>query len=340
MELSVMRVQHAFCHFLLISTLIVFGGSAKNGWCLSNSVNAAEVDKVVATVNDFEIMQHDLATEVNRELKKYEKYGLKKATPELMKTLNRRALDRIIDNEVLSQAIQRHGLSDFAAQARNEIASMKKGFPSPESFAQYLQSRQMTEQELLISLRNKMRVDAYLEDKDILHFEPTEDEITSFYDQRKESFAREERVEVRHILIQVPSNAVESENNTALQKAEDIRNQLENGKDFAKLAEEYSDCLRSKNAGGNLGSIKRGFMPEEFDKVAFTIEKNTISEIVASPFGYHLLEVLEREPAGYLSYEEARQFILKYIENKQINKIRTEHTEQLRKQARIQIFLD
>ncbi|MCL7489060.1 MAG: peptidylprolyl isomerase [Desulfobulbaceae bacterium] len=340
MELSVMRVQHALGHFLLISILIVFGWSVKNGWCLNISVNGAELDKVVATVNDFEIMQDDLAPEVKRELKKYEKYGLKKATPELMKTLNRRALDRIIDNEVLSQAIQKHDLPDFDAQARKEIASMKEGFSSPESFAQYLQSRRMTEQELLISLKNKMRVDAYLEDKDILHFEPAEDEIKSFYEQRKESFAREERVEVRHILIQVPSNAGESEKNSALQKTEEIRNQLENGKDFARLAEEYSDCLRSKNDGGNLGYIKRGFMPEEFDRVAFTIEKNTISEVFASPFGYHLLEVLEWEPAGYLLYEDARQFIIKYIESKQMNKVRSEHIGQLRKQARIQIFLD
>jgi peptidyl-prolyl cis-trans isomerase C len=340
MELSVMRVQQVLCHFLFITTLIVFGGSAKNGWCLNISENGAELDRVVATVNDIEIMQHDLALEVKKELKKYAKYGLKKATPELMNTLNRRALDRIIDNEVLSQAIQRHDFSNFDAQSREELASMKEEFPSPESFVQYLQSRQMTEQELLISLKNKMRVDAYLEDKDILHFEPTEDEVKSFYEQRKESFAREERVEVRHILIQVPSNAVESESNTALQKAEDVRNQLENGQDFAKLAEEYSDCLRSKNVGGNLGYIKRGFMPEEFDRVAFTIEKNTISEVVASPFGYHVLEVLEREPPGYLSHEEARQFIIKYIENKQIDKIRIEHIEQLRKQARIQIFLD
>jgi peptidyl-prolyl cis-trans isomerase C len=89
-----------------------------------------------------------------------------------------------------------------------------------------------------------------------------------------------------------------------------------------------------------LGYIKRGFMPEEFDRVAFTIEKNTISEVVASRFGYHLLEVLEREPAGYLSYDDARKFIIKYIENKLMNKIRSEHIEQLRKQARIQIFLD
>ena len=86
---------------------------------------------------------------------------------------------------------------------------------SADSFKQYLQSRKMTEEALLISLKNKLQVNAYLESRGVLHFEPTEEEILSFYEEKKESFKKEERAQVRHILIQVNSSANEEEKKAA-----------------------------------------------------------------------------------------------------------------------------
>jgi len=335
-----MRVQRTNNDIILIISLIIFCCFSSKVWSQNVSVNNLDKDKVVATVNNKAIKHHDIVQEVNKDLRKYAKFGMNKASPELLSLLNKKALERIIDNEVLSQEIRKHEKPDIDQKARKELDSIKAKYSSQESFEQYLKSRQLTEDNLLISLKNKILMNAYLESQGILRFKSTEEEIQSFYEQRKENFKKEEQVKVRHILVQVASDADESEKIAARQKAEDILDKVKSGQDFAKLAENYSDCLRSKNAGGNLDYIERNFMPPEFDKVAFSIEKNTTSEIILSSFGYHILQVLEREPARYLAYNKARDFIQKYIEKKQVNKVRTEHVKELRQKADVKIFLD
>jgi parvulin-like peptidyl-prolyl isomerase len=60
------------------------------------------------------------------------------------------------------------------------------------------------------------------------------------------------------------------------------------GKDFAKMAKEHSDC-NSASGGGDLRYIKKGYMPKEFDDVAFVIEKGGVSAVVETRFGYHII---------------------------------------------------
>ena len=81
-------------------------------------------------------------------------------------------------------------------------------------------------------------------------------------------------------------------------------------------------------------------MPPEFDTVAFSIENGKINDVVETKFGYHILQVLEKDPAGYHSLDQARGFIKKSLEMEHINRLRTEHVQKLRQQAKIEIFLN
>lgn len=204
----------------------------------------------------------------------------------------------------------------------------------------YLRAKRLTEEDLLASLKYKVQVDAYLESQGILHFEPTEEEIRSFYEQSKENYKKKERVKVRHILILVEDGADSSEKEAARQKAADILKKIKSGQDFAKLAEEHSGCLRSNKQGGELSFVEPGFMPPEFDTVAFSLENGKTSDIVETKFGYHILQVLEKDPAGYHSLDQARGFIKKSLEMEHVNRLRTEHVQKLRQQAKIEIFLN
>lgn len=328
-------------HLLLYPSLLLICSLAGSGLCQAIPANQQDLDnRVVAIVNDKKIMQQELMHEVNKNLLKYKKYGMNKSSPELLATMNKRVLNNMIDSKVLSQAIQQHKSPNFDAEAKEEFETFKSQFPNEENFHQYLRAKQLTEDTMLASLKYKLKVNAYLESKGILDIAPAEDEIRSKYEKQKETFKTEERVKVRHILIEFAEDADETTRKAAQQKAENILVKSQSGEDFAKLAEEHSDCQQSKSNGGELNFVKRGFMPPEFDKVAFSIEEKTTSEIVATQHGYHILQVLERKPAGYLSYDEARDFLGKYIENQEISKVRTAHVQQLRKQAKIQIFLD
>lgn len=91
-----------------------------------------------------------------------------------------------------------------------------------------------------------------------------------------------------HILRSTESRSKE----IALEEINDIKAELNSGADFAELARGHSECP-SGNRGGDLGSFKRGNMVPEFEKAAFGLDVNSISDVVKTDFGYHLIHRTE-----------------------------------------------
>ena len=98
-------------------------------------------------------------------------------------------------------------------------------------------------------------------------------------------------IRASHILLMFDGSA-ESESDRsrdqALGEIKEIRVQLDNGADFAELAQKVSDCP-SKEDGGDLGYFRPGDMVPEFDQVAFDLAPGTVSDVVETAFGFHLI---------------------------------------------------
>ncbi|PID77785.1 MAG: peptidylprolyl isomerase [Deltaproteobacteria bacterium] len=90
------------------------------------------------------------------------------------------------------------------------------------------------------------------------------------------------KAQARHILVETEEECI------------NLKNEIENGGDFAKLAEKYSKCP-SGAQGGFLGEFGRGEMVPEFDEVVFSAEPKTVQGPVKTNFGFHLIEVISRE---------------------------------------------
>ncbi|HIC88884.1 MAG TPA: hypothetical protein EYP04_05735 [Anaerolineae bacterium] len=136
----------------------------------------------------------------------------------------------------------------------------------------------------------------------------------------------EEQVHVRHILIAIrtpqptptpvpegtptpvplPTPEVRTQEE-ALALALQARQRILNGEDFAEVAAELSDDPGSKDNGGDLGWFGRGRMVKPFEDAAFSLEVGEISEPVLTDYGYHIIEVLEKDPARPLSEYEIQQ---------------------------------
>jgi parvulin-like peptidyl-prolyl isomerase len=101
-----------------------------------------------------------------------------------------------------------------------------------------------------------------------------------------------DQVQASHILLMYAgserSTATRSKDE-ALTLIGDLKTQLGDGGDFADLAKTHSDCP-SSNDGGSLGSFGRGAMVPEFDEAVFTLEVGDSSDVVETPFGYHLIQ--------------------------------------------------
>lgn len=126
--------------------------------------------------------------------------------------------------------------------------------------------------------------------------QPTEQQIQAYYNSHMSDYQVPEQAKSRHILISVPPNADAKTDAAAKAKAEMIQKKLENGGSWKDLAKEYSDDPGSKNSGGELGFAKRGMMVPAFDNDIFTAKIGAIN-IVKSQFGYHVVQVEERQAA-------------------------------------------
>ncbi len=105
------------------------------------------------------------------------------------------------------------------------------------------------------------------------------------------------------------------------------------------MAKEHSEDGRA-SVGGDLDYIKRGYMPAEFDKVAFALKKDKISEVVQTKHGYHIIKVVDKKPEGIAPYDEIRDFIRKYLQDRIAKKKLATQIEELKKKAKIEIFIN
>ncbi|MGO8718043.1 MAG: peptidylprolyl isomerase [Acidobacteriaceae bacterium] len=135
-------------------------------------------------------------------------------------------------------------------------------------------------------------------------------DVQQYYNQHQQQFQVPEEVRVRHILIKVAPNANPQTIAAAKAKAEDILKQLKAGANFAELAKKYSDDPGSKAQGGELGFIQHGATVPAFDRMAFSLQPGQLSPVIRTQFGFHVLQVEEKQPAHLKSVDEVHDLIL------------------------------
>ena len=195
-----------------------------------------------------------------------------------------------------------------------------------------------TEGDLRESLAKTIYIDEYMKQKGLTNIEIPEEDIRAYYESNPRAFQREEMVKASHILILVEKDAGKDEKARALDKAEKIRSEIIKGKDFAESAKEHSQDGYALQ-GGDMGYIKRGFMPPEFDKAAFALEKGHVSEVVETRHGYHIIKLVDKKPAGKVPYTEIRNFIEKYLRERVEKEKFETHMAELKKNAKIEVLL-
>ncbi|MBN1594369.1 peptidylprolyl isomerase [candidate division FCPU426 bacterium] len=146
---------------------------------------------------------------------------------------------------------------------------------------------------------------------------PSEEEIAAYFNGHRQQYDQPEEVKVSHILIRLASNNTEEEKLTAKLKLDNIRTDIIKGADFAEMARKHSEDPGSKDQGGDLGFFRRGQMVKAFEDAAFALKTNELSEIVETPFGFHLLKATGRREAKKSGLEEVRPDIIRILKEQQ-----------------------
>lgn len=111
-------------------------------------------------------------------------------------------------------------------------------------------------------------------------------------------------IRARHILLRIAPDATPAQRESALAEARDLRARAVAGTNFAKLAEEKSQDPGSAKQGGDLGFFRRGQMVAPFDEAAFALKPGEISEVVETPFGYHIIKLEERRGPNFAEIKD------------------------------------
>lgn len=151
--------------------------------------------------------------------------------------------------------------------------------------------------------------------------------VHAYYEQHITQYGTEERRRARHILIQVEAAADETAQAAARTKAEQALQRIRNGEDFGKVAGELSDDPGSAAQGGDLGFFTKGMMVPEFDAAVFSLPKGEVSDLVQSPFGFHIIEVTDIEPGKAKPLSEVHDQIVAELRAGQVEDLFLDRAE-------------
>ncbi|MGB6667863.1 MAG: peptidylprolyl isomerase [Candidatus Acidiferrum sp.] len=136
----------------------------------------------------------------------------------------------------------------------------------------------------------------------------SDDQLKAQYQQNSQQYEVPNRVHVEHILLMTVGKT-DAEVEEVKKKAQDILNQAKKGSNFEDLAKKYSEDPGTKDKGGDLGWIVQGQTVPEFEKVAFSLPKGSISDLVKTQYGFHIIKIIDKETAHTKSFDEVKDSI-------------------------------
>lgn len=257
--------------------------------CTKSSIGS---DSVVYSVNEHQLTSKQFADLLAQRLRPLDALSAK--DPNVLKQAKEEVLKSFLMRSLVSDYAKTEGLKVDDPSLEKEINAIRAGYPDDISFR-----RMLAEQSISLSEWKELVRQSLL---DTLVFKkmrekipaPTENEIAQYYNQNKDSFRKKERVFLRQIVVD------------QLAKADAVKEELKR-RDFADVAKKYSVSPEGKR-GGAVGWVERGSV-DIFDK-AFGLAVGSTSQILESPYGFHIFKVDRKTAAGIVSKEEVREQII------------------------------
>jgi parvulin-like peptidyl-prolyl isomerase len=188
---------------------------------------------------------------------------------------------------------------------------------------------QMNDDELRRQVETQYRIERLVQRIQSSAGAPKSKETGDYYKKNKEQFRTPELMHAAHIV----KNVNEQQDEAAARAGIEIAlEELRAGAAFAEVADRHSDCAGN---GGDLGWFPRGEMVDEFDNVAFSLQTGAMSEIFRSVFGFHIVKVLERKPAGVRGFAEVKDEIERALSEQKREKALEDYLDRLRAAADI-----
>jgi peptidyl-prolyl cis-trans isomerase C len=235
----------------------------------------------------------------------------------------RKVLDELVNYTLLKQEARARSVTATDAEVEEQLSAMRKMAPSEEAFQKALKDQNMTIERLRSDARAQIAIGKMM-NAQVGDAQPATDaEAKEFYEKNPDRFKQPETVRASHILVATGPQADDAAKKAARAKIDQVLKRVKSGEDFAALAKENSDD-GSGQQGGDLGFFPKEKMVPAFADAAFALKTGETSDIVTTQFGYHIIRLTDRKPAGMMPLDQV---------NAQLKQVLTEQKKQQQAQA-------
>ena len=269
-----------------------------------------------------------------------------------------KVVNELIVKAILDQEIAKRGITATDEDVQNELKSVIDKVGSKEQLNAILKQRGISNSDFTEDLKTQIKIRKLVNSIEKINI--SDAEAQKYYNTHKKEFTHGEQVRASHILISANTLDIiqnikaknkdinptdlntEVEKQMAAQKAKaeavlaEVKSNPEN---FEKIAKQKSDDKASGERGGELGFFPKEAMVPEFANAAFSMKPNTISDLVQSPYGYHIIKVTDRMEAGTTPFAKVKDELKFYLETQKQISILKNFTAGQMKTAKIE-YLD
>lgn len=295
----------------------------------------AQLPATVAKVNGEAIGKDELERAVQNFLAR----AGQPLPPDKRDQVYRGLLEQIIAYKLLLQQSKALKLTIPDAEIDGRIKEIQKNFPSEQAFTKAMGDQHVTLQQLKNDSRDQLLIAKVMDTQVTSKVSVTPQEVDDFYAKNPDKFKEPDMVHAQHILIAVQQGADAAAKAKAKAEAQAILKQIRSGADFATLAKQKSQDPGSAPTGGDLGFFAKGQMVPQFEEATVKLKPGEVSPVVETPFGFHIIKLLERKPARTVPLEEARPQLTDILKRQQASEKADAYVADLKSKAKIQIYM-
>ncbi len=331
--------------------MVVFTGCGVNG---KNDI--IKVDNKVITQKDFN-KSFDI---ISGGMLKTLGIDAKKEPDNVMVLMAKeQVISQLIINTLVNNAMEQNKITVSKAELEAAEKEISGKFASKDQFLQILKANGATYDDFKRNLEQEVKVKKYVDS--IAMVSIGEQDAMKYYKANPDKFKYPQQVRASHILIAANPDLIKDKikkENKDMQEAAlnaEVKKQMAEAKKkaqelqlkakkspstFAALAKENSQDTLSALKGGDLGFFTKEEMVEEFSKAAFSLKPNTVSAVVQTPYGYHIIMVTDRKEAGKYTFDQTKKEIIALLENQDKMSIFKNKIAELGKNAKIEYLND
>lgn len=296
---------------------------------------ALQPEDVVVTVNGTDITHGQIMQAVQSTMQQLSRQMPPQQLSQMYGQVYQNMTDQLIANELLIEAAEQSDLSVSDEELNAELEQIKANAPEGKTLEEALAENGVDYGEWKENLRTQMLLTKLVEQKTADIAEASAADAATFYQENIEQFKAPENVTASHILIAFDEDDTDETKAEKKAQLEKIKADITAGTaSFEELATEHSDCPSSER-GGNLGSFGRGQMVPEFEEAAFNQEVGSVSDIVETQFGYHLIKVTGHDMESTRPLAEVTDQLQNYLSGQKKQEALVAYIETLREKADI-----